>query len=223
MPNRLLSTVQRLSSGCLLACLLLWPCYGRKAEPEPARPPTDDYAQVSPAEAAGLVGRSIQDLCEHEREVPAAPAGLFYRELLNVLRQHNPEEAERLRQTRVLQQELAAGEAAQAGAALHSAVAAVKNPRTAAQGDHRVRVVRQDLRQHLVGERRLSLARRVGDEDINAPASDVGVLFRNYFTGARQHSLLGRRRPFARHPLHVAGNDVGMNGPGRRVLAQGLG
>jgi hypothetical protein len=94
----------------------------------------------------------LNDLWEHEREIPAASAGFFYREMLNVIRQNNPEEAERLKQSKVLRREVEATDSDKAGASLHSAILSLNNPQAAAGGVERAaniietgRVPAQDL------------------------------------------------------------------------------
>jgi len=175
MRNTLSLKAGRLSSACLLACLLFPLCHAQKAGQEKTRAAKADAQQVSPQEASGLAVRvksvessafraylnshlatwlwrsadksvplrqiavdtsvaGLNDLYEHEREIPAAPAALFYREMLNVVRQNNPEEAERLRQSKVLQAEGEANEAARAGASLPSALTSPGKPQTAPGG-----------------------------------------------------------------------------------------
>jgi len=63
--------------------------------------------------------RGLSDIHAHERQIPSAPAWALYSELLDIARQHNPAEAERLERAHPLrakldktQQEKASGDAA---------------------------------------------------------------------------------------------------------------
>jgi hypothetical protein len=92
---------------------------------------SDPSLRLAAVEAASA---GVVDLHQHERRVPPVPAGRFYAGFLNLLRQHNPEEAERLRREYPLQVNLNVTDEDRAARAFAEALKKLNDPATAAPG-----------------------------------------------------------------------------------------
>ncbi|MET0650509.1 MAG: hypothetical protein ABW208_28195 [Pyrinomonadaceae bacterium] len=66
--------------------------------------------------------RGLSDIHAHEREIPPTPAWALYGELLDIARQHNPSEAERLERAHPLRAKLDKTQQEKAGGELHAAM-----------------------------------------------------------------------------------------------------
>jgi len=66
--------------------------------------------------------RGLSDLHAHQLEIPPAPARMFYDEMLGIVRQHRPEEAERLERSYPLQSKVTKTRQEAAGGELHEAL-----------------------------------------------------------------------------------------------------
>jgi hypothetical protein len=84
--------------------------------------------------AVDAAALGVSDIQRHEREIPPAPAGVFYENLLNIVRRHSPGEAARLERAHPLQARLSRSEPDKAGGSLHAALRKLDDPGTPAQG-----------------------------------------------------------------------------------------
>ncbi len=99
----------------------------------------DQNLRLSAVEAAT---RGISDLQEHEREIPPAPAFMFYEEFLGIVRKHSPSEAARLEKAHPLQLKVNRAEQEKASGELYAALGKLSDPRTAERGlDEALRLI----------------------------------------------------------------------------------
>lgn len=83
--------------------------------------------------AVEAAAAGVSDIHQHARAIPAAPASVFYKKLLSLVHQHDPKEAERLRQAYPLSEPPPTAEA-KATNSFYSALAELTDRKTLTEG-----------------------------------------------------------------------------------------